>query len=299
MEEVVDSLRKIINRWVNTEVLLTEDASVGDVLLKVTSAMRFRSGDEVMLTDGSEFEHPVYISNVIDETTLELSAPLKFPWEVYIGSKVRKSVAGKLVQGIYMGDPNTIQMFPAIAVVGDNQSSAWTTFESTTETYDVSISCYIEDNTMEDGYRALMRLTKLVEFGLKRNMFPLVGERSHATITQAIAPGDLYLKVESSEGMVSEQLILLESRFAAEQVVIKSVLDETTIELVQGAYFPYPLIDDPRAIIVTRFLYKCWPKAINYGFVHKDTLLKASKISWSGEEIQQHGSIGWWDTPRN
>ena len=59
MEEVVDSLRKIINRWVNTEVLLTEDASVGDVLLKVTSAMRFRSGDEVMLTDGSEFEHPV------------------------------------------------------------------------------------------------------------------------------------------------------------------------------------------------------------------------------------------------
>jgi len=299
MEEVLDSLRKIINRWVNTEVDLTEDAEVGDVLLKVKTAMRFRDGDEIMLTDGNEFEHPLYVQHVVDETTIELASPLKFAWSVSNGSKVKKAVAGKLVQGIFLGEPNVIQRFPAIVVVGDNQNSQWTTLESTTETYDVSISSYIEDSTLEDGYRALMRLTKLIEFGLKRNMFPLVGERSHASIIQPIAPGDIYLKVDSTAGMVSEQLVLLESTFRAEQVVIKSVLDENTIELVQGAYYPYALIDDPRAIIVTRFLYKCWPKTINYGFVHKDTLLKASKISWSGEEIQQHGPIGWWDTPRN
>ena len=299
MEEVLDSLRKIINRWVNTEVDLTEDAEVGDVLLKVKTAMRFRDGDEVMLTDGNEFEHPLYVKSVVDETTIELTSSLKFVWPVYKGSKVKKAVAGKLVQSIFLGEPNVIQRFPAIVVVGDNQNSQWTTFESTTETYDVSISSYIEDSTLEDGYRALMRMTKLIEFGLKRNMFPLVGERSHASIIQPIAPGDIYIKVDSTAGMVSEQLILLESTFRAEQVVIKSILDESTIELVQGAYYPYPLIDDPRAIIVTRFLYKCWPKTINYGFVHKDTLLKASKISWSGEEIQQHGPIGWWDTPRN
>ena len=299
MEEVLDSLRKIINRWVNTEVLLTEDVSVGDVLLKVKTAMRFRDGDEIMLTDGNEFEYPLYVARIIDETTIELVQATKFAWTVSGGGMVKKAVAGKIVQGIYLGDPNTIQRFPAITVVGETQNSAWTTLESTTETYDVSISCYIEDSTLEDGYRALMKLTKLVEFGLKRNLFPLVGERSHTTITEPIAHGDIYLKVESTEGMVSEQLILLESTFNAEQVIIKSVLDETTIELVQGAYFNYPLADDPRAIIVTRFLYKCWPKSISYGFVHKDTLLKASKISWSGEEIQQHGAIGWWDTPRN
>lgn len=300
MEEVLDSLRKIINRWVNTESAITEDVVSNDVLLKVNNSLRFREGDEVLIVDSrEEFEHPLYVKGIPDETTVELNSPVRFNWNVANGAKLKKSVAGRFVQGVYLGDPNTIPRFPAITVVGENQNSNWTTLESTTETYDVSINCYIEDSTLEDGYRALMRLTKLIEFGLKRNMFPLVGERSHANLTASAEPNDLYLKVESTDGMVAEQLILLESNFAAEQVIIKSIIDETTIELVQGPYFSYPMENDPRAIIVTRFLYKCWPKSINYGFVHKDTLLKASKISWSGEEIQQHGSIGWWDTPRN
>lgn len=299
MEEVLDSLRKIINRWVNTEIDLTEDVSQNDYIIKVKSALRFHRGDEVMLTDGEKFEYPLYIANVVDETTIELTSPTQFSWSVSSGGKIKKSVSGKIVQGIYLGDPNTIQRFPAITVVGNSQSSNWETFESTIETYDVSISCYIEDSTMEDGYRALLRLTKLVEFGLKRNLFPLVGERVHTNISEPIAHGDTHIRVDSTSGMVSENILLLESTFAAEQVVIKSILDDNTIELVQGAYYGYPLDHDPRAIVVSRFLYKCWPKNIEYGFVHKDTLLKASKISWSGEEIQQHGPIGWWDTPRN
>lgn len=299
MEEILDSLRKIINRWVNTEAVLTEDVSVGDVLVKVKNALRFREGDEVMLTDGNEFEHPIYVNHVIDETTIELSGPAKFLWSSSSGGMLKKSVAGKLVQGIYIGDPNVIPRFPAITVVGESRNSEWTTLESTNETYEVSISCYIEDSTMEDGYRSLMRLTGLIEMGLKRNMFPLVGEKAHSDVSQSIVTGDRFIKVASTEKMISGQLIILEDQFTAEHVMIKSIIDETTIELNQGAYYSYPLENDPRAIVVSRFLYKCWPKNISYGFVHKDTLLKASKISWSGEEIQMHGPIGWWDTPRN
>lgn len=299
MEEVIDSLRKIINRWVNTEVYLTEDAQVGDFLLKVSSALRFKIGDEAMLTDGENFEHPIIVSGIIDNTTLEVSSGIRFFWSVSSGAKLKKSVSGKLVQGIYMGEPNNIPRFPAVVVVGDTHSSDWTTFESTTEKYDVSISCYIEDNTLEDGYRALLKLTKIIEHGLKRNLFPLVGEKSHSTVAQEISPGDMFINVEDTSGMLSGQLILIESKFQAEQVIIKSIIDENIIELVQGAFYGYPIQDDPRVVLVTRFLYKCWPKSINYGFVHKDTLLKASKISWSGEEIQQHGPIGWSDTPRD
>ena len=94
-------------------------------------------------------------------------------------------------------------------------------------------------------------------------------------------------------------MLILEDQFAAENVIVKSILDETTIELRQAAYYNYALANDPRAIVVARFFYKFWPTSISYGFVHKDTLLKASKISWTGEEIQMHGPIGWWDTPRN
>jgi hypothetical protein len=299
MEEILDSLRKIINRWVNTEAVLTEDVEVGDVIVKVRNALRFREGDEVMLTNGTQYEHPLYVNHVTDETTVELSSPAKFAWSVSSGSMLKKSIAGKLVQGIYLGDPNTIPRFPAVTVVGESKNSQWNTLESTNETYEVSISCYIEDSTLEDGYRALMRLTNLIETGLKRNMFPLVGEKSHADLIQPIASGDLYLKVNSTDKIKSGQMLILEDQFAAENVIVKSILDETTIELRQAAYYNYALANDPRAIVVSRFLYKCWPKSISYGFVHKDTLLKASKISWTGEEIQMHGPIGWWDTPRN
>lgn len=299
MEEILDSLRKIINRWVNTEAVLTEDVEVGDVIVKVRNALRFREGDEVMLTNGTQYEHPLYVNHVTDETTVELSSPAKFAWSVSSGSMLKKSIAGKLVQGIYLGDPNTIPRFPAVTVVGESKNSQWNTLESTNETYEVSISCYIEDSTLEDGYRALMRLTNLIETGLKRNMFPLVGEKSHVDLIQPIASGDLYLKVNSTDKIKSGQMLILEDQFAAENVIVKSILDETTIELRQAAYYNYALANDPRAIVVSRFLYKCWPKSISYGFVHKDTLLKASKISWTGEEIQMHGPIGWWDTPRN
>jgi hypothetical protein len=299
MEEILDSLRKIINRWVNTEAVLIEDVEVGDVIVKVRNALRFREGDEVMLTNGTQYEHPLYVNHITDETTVELSAPVQFAWSVSSGSMLKKSIAGKLVQGIYLGDPNTIPRFPAVTVVGESKNSQWNTLESTNETYEVSISCYVEDSTLEDGYRALMRLTNLIEIGLKRNMFPLVGEKSHADLIQPVASGDLYLKVNSTDKIKAGQMLVLEDQFAAENVIVKSILDDTTIELRQAAYYNYALANDPRAIVVSRFLYKCWPKSISYGFVHKDTLLKASKISWTGEEIQMHGPIGWWDTPRN
>jgi|LauGreDrversion4_2_1035121.scaffolds.fasta_scaffold00018_13 hypothetical protein len=299
MEEVLDSLRKIINRWVNTEALLTEDVEIGDSIIKVKNALRFREGDEVMLTNGSQYEHPLYVNHITDETTIELVSPAQYAWSVHGGGKLKKSIAGKLVQGVYLGDPNTIPRFPAVTVVGDSKNSQWNTLESTNETYEVSISCYVEDSTLEDGYRALMKLTNIIEIGLKRNMFPLVGEKSHADLIQPISSGDIFLKVNSTEKIKAGQMLVLEDQFSAENVVVKSILDETTLELRQAAYYNYALANDPRAIVVSRYLYKCWPKSISYGFVHKDTLLKASKISWTGEEIQMHGPIGWWDTPRN
>ena len=123
MEEILDSLRKIINRWVNTEAVLTEDVEVGDIIIKVRNALRFREGDEVMLTNGTQYEHPLYVNHVTDETTVELSSPVKFAWSVSSGSMLKKSIAGKLVQGIYLGDPNTIPRFPAVTVVGESKNS--------------------------------------------------------------------------------------------------------------------------------------------------------------------------------
>lgn len=299
MEEVIDSLRKIINRWVTTESLLTVDADSGDSVVSVYSSTRFSVGDEVMITDGNEYEYPLIIVSKPDNQSIEFDRNVSHgPWRVSKNCKVAKSMKGRLVQGIYIGDPPVIPRYPAVVVNGRSKSSEWATLETTIETYDIDISCYIQDDTQEDGYRSLLYLTKTIETGLKRNLFPLVGERSHTDVSAGVSRNDTVIQVDSTEGMVRHQFVLVEDRFKAEDVRIDEVIDDTHIRLKTGIANAYPLEYDPRVIIVDRFLHNTWPKSIEFGFVSKDTLLKASKISWKGEELEVQGPIGWKDTPR-
>jgi hypothetical protein len=299
MEEVLDSLRKIIQRWVTTESLLTADASNGDTVVEVLSSTRFTIGDELMITDGKEYEYPLIVVGQPDMVTLELDRPISHgTWRVSNGVKIAKSMRGRLVQGIYMGDPPVIPRYPAVVVNGRSKSSEWATLETTIETYDIDISCYIQDDTQEDGYRSLLYLAKTIEKGLKRNLFPLVGQRSHTDVVSGVLRDDTIIHVNSTEGMARHQFVLIEDRFKAEDVRIDEVVDDTHIRLKTSVANGYPIAYDPRIIIVNRFLHNTWPKSVEFGFVSKDTLLKAAKISWKGEELEIQGAIGWKDTPR-
>jgi hypothetical protein len=197
-----------------------------------------------------------------------------------------------------MGDPPVIPRYPAVVVNGRSKSSEWATLETTIETYDIDISCYIQDDTQEDGYRSLLYLAKTIEKGLKRNLFPLVGQRSHTDVVSAVLRDDTIIHVNSTEGMARHQFVLIEDRFKAEDVRIDEVVDDTHIRLKTSVANGYPIAYDPRIIIVNRFLHNTWPKSVEFGFVSKDTLLKAAKISWKGEELEIQGAIGWKDTPR-
>jgi hypothetical protein len=299
MEQVLDSLRKIIQRWVTTESLITSDVDNGDVVFHVVSSTRFLVGDEVLLTDGDEYEYPFTVVSKPDNESIEVDrAVSQGSWKVSDGVKVAKSMRGRIVQGIYMGDPPVIPRYPAVVVNGKSKSSEWSSLETTMETYDIDISCYIQDDTQEDGYRSLLYLAKTIETGLKRNLFPLVGERSHSDVVSSVARNDTIIHVNSTDGIVRHQFILLEDRFKAEDVRVDEVIDSTHIRLKTGAANPYPIEYDPRIIIVDRFLHNTWPKSIDFGFVSKDTLLKAARISWKGEEFEAQGAIGWKDTPR-
>jgi hypothetical protein len=299
MEQVLDSLRKIIQRWVTTESVLTSDAENGDVVFNVKSSTRFVVGDELLLTDGVEYEYPFIVIAKPDNESIEVDRPVSQGiWRVSKGSKVSKSMRGRLVQGIYMGDPPVIPRYPAVVVNGRSKSSEWATLETTLETYDIDISCYIQDDTQEDGYRSLLYLAKTIETGLKRNLFPLVGERSHSDIVSGVERNDTIINVDSTDGIVRHQFILIEDRFKAEDVRVDEIIDSTHLRLKTGVANSYPIQYDPRIIIVDRFLHNTWPKSVDFGFVSKDTLLKAAKISWKGEELEAQGAIGWKDTPR-
>lgn len=299
MEQILDSIRKIINRWVTSESLLTSEANNGDTVVNVVSSTRFTVGDELMITDGDEYEYPLVVLSKPDNQTVEFDRPISMgPWKVGDGSKIAKSMRGRLVQGIYIGDPPVIPRYPAVVVNGRSKSSEWATLESTIESYDIDITCYIQDDTQEDGYRSLLYLAKTIETGLKRNLFPLVGERSHTNVSTGADRGDTILHLDSTEGIARHQFIIIEDRFKAEDVRVEEVIDDTHVRLRTGVANAYPLEYDPHVIIVDRFMHNTWPKSIEFGFVSKDTLLKAAKISWKGEEIEIQGVIGWKDTPR-
>ena len=73
MENILDSVRKIIHKWVNTVSPISSDVSRGDFLIPVVSAIRFEVGDQVMLKNDSVYETGLVIKSVdIDNKVVEV-----------------------------------------------------------------------------------------------------------------------------------------------------------------------------------------------------------------------------------
>ncbi|MAH42661.1 hypothetical protein CL614_02950 [archaeon] len=298
MEQILDSVRKIIKRWVSSESELTADANPGDTSIYVDNALRFKRGEKCLLTDGTHYEYPFTISSVVSNNIIEVEEPVRNNgWTVDNNVTLRKSINGQMVHAVYLGDPSVIPRFPAITVNGTSRSSEWTTLETTTEKYSVEITAYVEDSTHEDGYRTLLHLTDIIQKGLKRNIFPLVGEKAFVDLAADLVSEETFIKLTDTSGIEEGQLIVLEDKFKGQDLRVKTVVDGSTIEVTGKVAGEYLLIDDPRIILVDRFLYKSWPSEIDFGFIHKETLLKAGKINWSAEEIEVQGTIGWGDAP--
>ena len=298
MEQVLDSIRKIIQRWVSAESYLTADADIGHTTLYVENALRFKVGEKCLLTDGTHYEYPFTVTDITSNNIIQVEEEVKLDgWTVDDNVTLRKSINGQMVQAVYIGDPTVIPRFPAITVNGVNRSSEWTTLETTTEKYNLEITAYVEEATHEDGYRTLLRLTDIIQAGLKRNIFPLVGPKAFVDLAADAFKTELFIKVTDTTGIEEGQFIVIEDQFKGQDIRVKSIVDASTIELAGGMAGDFLLADDARIILVDRFVWRSWPSEIDYGFVHKETLLKASRISWSAEEIEVQGVIGWGDAP--
>jgi hypothetical protein len=298
MEQVLDSVRKIIKRWVSTESFLTVDANPGDTVLYVENALRFKVGEKCLLTDGTYFEYPFTVSDITANNILKVEEPVKNNgWTVENNVSFRKSINGQMVHGVYIGDPSVIPRYPAITVNGTSRDSEWTTLETTTEKYNLEITAYVEEATQEDGYRTLLRLADMIQSGLKRNIFPLVGEKATVDLAADAFKSELSIKVTDTDGIDAGQFVVIEDQFKGQDVRIKSIIDESTLELAGPMAGNFLMVDDPRIILVDRFIYRSWPASIDYGFIHKETLLKAARINWTAEEIEVQGVIGWGDAP--
>jgi len=288
MEYIIDSVRRIIAHWVATQTPLASNAAPGDTTLHVQSTGRFRTGDEIIIRNPFQGETPVYIDEIIDYTHLSIVDPVKFAWATSEGSIIEKMFYNNMIQGIYIGDPGIIPRFPAITVEASNRTSEWFTIDSTKEVFNIKIHIYVQDANQEASYRFLLHIVDSIQKGLKQNIFPLVAPYNTVALTEDIAVGDNFIKVEDTSIFDKWSHIQIENRWTVIENIIEEVVDGNILRVRNPFCCIFTVADNTQAIKNTRFIWNSWPDNIDYGKVFKGTMLKAATINWFAweEEIE-------------
>tara|TARA_Y100000310_G_scaffold308873_1_gene352422 strand:+ start:1904 stop:2827 length:924 start_codon:yes stop_codon:yes gene_type:complete len=291
MEGVLDGVRRAIHKWVNTTSPITANVDIGDTLITVSTTNRFATGDTVMLGNAAGYETGLSVASVVDDVTVELETPVLNSWTVDGTNTVLiKAVNDLFVRAIYIGDPEVIPMYPAITVNGVSRSSEWLTLESTTERYELEINVFVRDSSHEEGYRFLLKLTDLIQRGLKANITPLVSDYTVTSLTEDADDGDIVIRINDRDLIeVLPSRIILEDQFDHQENWVTRVYDENptdetaAIQLFDSVCKTFTQADTT-VIVPKRFIYNSWPHEINYGKIHKGELLKASTIRWFAQE---------------
>ena len=288
MEEVLDSVKRMVERWTATNAPLLSSASPGDTVLNINTTKRFRVGDEVLIRTPTSAETPLTVKSIVDSTHLELDSAIQFYWDVNESPILEKTFFQNFVQQVYLGEPDNIPRFPAITIKAVSADSEWLTLDSTKESYQVELSVYVLSGNQEDTYRYLMRVTDTIREGLKNNIFPLVGPYQTTSLTADAALADIYLKVADSSifNIPDQQRILIEDLYKSEENRIEEVIDSTTVKLLEPTSCSYNVADGAKIINTTRFIYNSWPDSTQYGTIFKGSMLKAATISWFAWEEQ-------------
>lgn len=297
MIEFLESVRRTIYRWVNTTAPLTADTPYGSVTVKVPSSRRFRVGDEVAIHDGANGEPGLRIKDIPDDNTIILENPVKVitGWRVSSNSMITKTYDGQFVQALYIGEPDVIPAYPAITIFGQKRTSEWFTLGTTKERYTLQIAIYAQNDNTEAAYRTVMQLANIIQLGLKKNFYPLIGPYEVVNIIADVEGGDEFIKVADSSKFACEDKIVLENIYQAEELRVAGIIDATTIQVWPNPYNNYKVSDQAKVIRLSRFAYNSWPTDIDYGFKYKGSLLHAASITWFAEEQEIQTRHGWSD----
>lgn len=298
MLDLLDGIRRNLEHWVNTTELLLSDASSGDTTLHVRSTKRFLPGEQFFIRNANEdVENFLTVDSIIDDTHLTITEPLTLNWTVDESASISRSFYGQFFRAIHLGEPDFIDAkeLPCITVWGTSRNSEPLAIRTTKERYNIEISVFVADATLEDGVRLLLDSTDLIQRGLKRNLYPLVNDFETTVLTADAVVGDTYLKVPDSSVFENRRMLLLEDELDTQELVVFGIIDEETICVRPGAYKTYDK-DDTTVIIPQRFIYNSWPADINYNKIHKGTLMKAAVINYFAEEAEDQFVSSWFDT---
>lgn len=305
-EAVIDAVRRIVMRWAITRTELTVSAIAGDTSLTVKSTRRFKIGDQILIHNSAEdMENDHWIAEISNRYTIVLTKPLKWNWPATTGTLIVKTQDNQFVKAVHFGEPDVMTDLPAVTVNGASRNSEWLTFRATKERHNLEIGVFISADTQEGGDRFLRRVVDDIQYGLKRNLYPLLNDYKTVKITVPIIAGDLHIKVDDSSVLKAGQQIIIEDEYNIDVVGIYAICDATTVQVAQPIESDYSittvdvnglLTDGAILIRPNRLPFNSWPTDINFGNIKKGTLLKSGVISYFIEELEDQTDAGYGDT---
>jgi len=290
MAEVLDSVRRIIYKWVNTSTRINLDVSRGDTVICVRDCRRFSAGDQVMLKNSTVYETGLIVDSIdIVGGLVTLTTPALNDWTMAENTVLIKTINEQFVQGIYIGDPDVIVRYPAITVNGVSRSSEWLTLESTKERYQIEVTIYVKESSHEEGYRFCLAMTDEIQKGLKANLTPLLSDYDLTSLSKDITAGDLTIYVNNRSLFDNYRRVIIEDPYETQENWIMALYDadddpsQEAVRLKDCSAFDFNA-SDTTIIIPKRYIFNSWPESIQYGYKHKGDLLYAAKISWFADE---------------
>jgi hypothetical protein len=281
---VIKAIRDTIVRFALASVEIDSDCLIGTKTINIPFTRKFFEGETIVIRNDTIGEVRV-IDEIIDDNTMTITEDLERTWTVAEGAKVEKAPGGQYVKRIYLGDPDVIPDYPAITIVADGRDEEWWTLESTKVKWNCTISCIFEDDGFENSYEGMLELTKSIENALWANRWPVFGEIVRADLTADFSSGDQLVRVADTSKFKSGNQFMMEDYAGTLMGAIRRIIDSTTLE-IEPAYCCHDFLVSRNAVILvpSRWVIYSYPSGSDYGYIHKGTLLKAGKITWSAEE---------------
>lgn len=287
MIAILDAIKRVIERYVVTNLLITEAASIGDTTIKVTSTRRLCVNDAIAVYNvtANLFE-VVEIDSIVDAYYLTTKTALTRNYNAtdsYIQKLVNYTGGDPfLVKGIYLGEPVT-PVYPAIHLDAKTRNSEWLTLESTGEDFQINITVLVEASSYESQYRQMGALVKKVEDSLFRSFYPLVEPYETGALAEDALAGDQIIRL--TDPGINPCLmgwIFFEDEVHTTPNWIVNYLGNSVYELNRPLEFDF--LAGSRIIKPRRHIFNTLPASTQYGTINKGSMLKAAVISYRCKE---------------
>jgi hypothetical protein len=111
------------------------------------------------------------------DNTITLKDPLTKV--LNIGSVIKRAPNYEEIRGVYLGDIDIIENYPAICVVPLNKDVDWQTLQGTQEDFNMSIIVHVKEDNQENSMISLLRIVQDVEDMLMADLHMTIQGRDY------------------------------------------------------------------------------------------------------------------------